>query len=251
MKLENRVAIVTGGASGIGRAMAEALAAEGAAVVIADLSGAADAAEAIRSAGGRAAGATVDIASADDTQRMAALAVETFGGIDVLVNNAGLYSSLVPKPFEQLTTDEWRRLLDVNVIGTFHACRAVTPAMRARGGGRIVNVSSGTPFKGVPFLLHYVASKGALNAMTRALAKELGGAGILVNGIAPGFTMSDGVRANPVQIERLQEVSVKARVLQRDQLPADLVGAAVFFAGPDSSFITGQTLVVDGGAYFN
>jgi NAD(P)-dependent dehydrogenase (short-subunit alcohol dehydrogenase family) len=131
------------------------------------------------------------------------------------------------------------------------ATRAVAPYMRKAGSGRIINLASGTPFKGVPFLLHYVSSKGAVIAMTRALAKELGGAGVLVNTIAPGFTMSDGVLANPVQLEKLRDVSVNARVLVRDQYPEDIVGAVVFFASDDSSFITGQSLVVDGGAYFN
>lgn len=251
MDLKAKVAIVTGGAMGIGRAMAEALADNGAAVLIADRTGAAEAAEAMRAKGWRVSSMAVDIASRDDTMKMAEAAVAEFGGLDILVNNAGIYSSLVPAPFEQQTTEQWREIMDVNVIGTFHACQAVTPHMRARGGGRIINVSSGTPFKGVPFLLHYVASKGAVNAMTRALAKELGSANILVNGIAPGFTLSEGVKANPVQLEKLQDISLKARVLQRDQVPADLIGAVVFFAGDGAAFITGQTLVVDGGAYFH
>jgi len=251
MDLRGKVAIVTGAAIGIGRAIAEGLAEAGAAVVVADMQGADRAAEEMRSQGWKVFGVTANIADAAATERMAAAAIETYGGIDILVNNAGIYSSLVPAPFEQQSTDEWRHIFEVNVIGTFHACRAVTQAMRKRGSGRIINVSSGTPFKGVPFLLHYVASKGAINAMTRALAKELGSANILVNGIAPGFTLSDGVKANPVQLEKLQEISLKARVIQRDQVPGDLVGAVVFFAGPGASFITGQTLVVDGGAYFN
>lgn len=251
MDLKAKVAIVTGGAMGIGRAMAEALADNGAAVLIADRTGAAEAAEAMRAKGWRVSSMAVDIASRVDTMKMAEAAVAEFGGLDILVNNAGIYSSLVPAPFEQQTTEQWREIMDVNVIGTFHACQAVTPHMRARGGGRIINVSSGTPFKGVPFLLHYVASKGAVNAMTRALAKELGSANILVNGIAPGFTLSEGVKANPVQLEKLQDISLKARVLQRDQVPADLIGAVVFFAGDGAAFITGQTLVVDGGAYFH
>jgi len=251
MDLRGKVAIVTGAAIGIGRAIAEGLAEAGAAVVVADMQGADRAAEEMRSHGWKVFGVTANIADAAATERMAAAAIETYGGIDILVNNAGIYSSLVPAPFEQQSTDEWRHIFEVNVIGTFHACRAVTQAMRKRGSGRIINVSSGTPFKGVPFLLHYVASKGAINAMTRALAKELGSANILVNGIAPGFTLSDGVKANPVQLEKLQEISLKARVIQRDQVPGDLVGAVVFFAGPGASFITGQTLVVDGGAYFN
>ena len=142
---------------------------------------------------------------------MAAAALERYGRIDGLVNNAGIYSSLVPKPFEQIDVDEWRKVYDVNVLGMFLATRAVVPAMRAAGYGRIVNIASGTPYKGVPFLLHYVTSKGAVIAMTRAVAKEVGADGILVNTVAPGFTMSDGVLANPVQVEKLQEISLKAR----------------------------------------
>ena len=132
-------------------------------------------------------------------------------------------------PFEDLDVDEWRRVLEVNVIGQAMATRAVVPVMRRQGGGSIVNVSSGTPFKGVPFMLHYVASKGAVNAMTKALAKELGAADIRVNAVAPGFTLSDGVLANPHQLEKLQDISRQARVIQRDQHPDDIVGAVVFF----------------------
>lgn len=251
MSLAGKVAIVTGGAIGIGRAMVEGLAAAGARVVVADLKGAQAAAAELTAQGREAIGVTTDVADETSTLAMAAAAEAAFGGVDILVNNAGIYSSLVPGPFETQTVEEWRRILDVNVIGTVLATRAVTPSMRRRGGGRVINISSGTPFKGVPFLLHYVASKGAVNAITKALAKELGGANILVNGIAPGFTLSDGVKANPVQLEKLQDISLQARVLKRDQLPEDLVGAVVFFAGPSAHFITGQTLVVDGGAYFH
>jgi NAD(P)-dependent dehydrogenase (short-subunit alcohol dehydrogenase family) len=150
-----------------------------------------------------------------------------------------------------LSVEEWRRVFDVNVLGTFLATRAVAPFMREAGRGRIINLASGTPYKGVPFFLHYVASKGAVIAMTRVLAKELGGDNVLVNTIAPGFTLSDGVLSNRTQVEQLQEVSAKARVLVRDQYPEDIVGAVLFFASEQSSFITGQSLVVDGGAYFN
>jgi NAD(P)-dependent dehydrogenase (short-subunit alcohol dehydrogenase family) len=244
--LKDRVAIVTGAAQGIGRKIAEGLAAEGATVVVADLNGAGDAAEQL---GGLAV--EVDVSDQAACERMAQAALDAYGRIDILVNNAGIYSSLVPTPFEQLSVDEWRRVFDVNVLGMYLATRAVAPAMRAARHGRIINLASGTPYKGVPFLLHYVASKGAVIAMTRSLAKELGGDNVLVNTIAPGFTMSDGVLANEVQIEKLQEVSAKARVLARDQYPEDIVGAVVFFAGDASAFITGQSLVVDGGAYFN
>ncbi|MDX6599731.1 MAG: hypothetical protein QOE87_3618 [Gaiellales bacterium] len=246
MRLADRVVIVTGGAMGIGRAIAERLRDEGASVVVADLRGAEAAAAEI---GGL--GLTVDVSSEADTEAMAAAALERYGRIDGLINNAGIYSSLEPKPFEEIGVDEWRKVYDVNVLGMFLATRAVVPAMRAAGYGRIVNIASGTPYKGVPFLLHYVTSKGAVIAMTRAVAKEVGADGILVNTVSPGFTMSDGVLANPVQVEKLQEVSLKARLVQRDQFPGDIVGAVAFFCSPDADFITGQSLVVDGGAFFN
>ena len=243
--------IVTGGAMGIGQAIVQALLAEGASVVIADREGAAEAAKALDTARNSVIGVTCDVSSQGDTEAMANTALEAFGRIDVLVNNAGIYSSLRMMPFEDLSIDEWRRVLEVNVIGQAMASRAVVPAMRRQGGGSIVNLSSGTPFKGVPFMLHYVASKGAVNAMTKALAKELGAADIRVNGVAPGFTLSDGVLENPHQLEKLQEISRQARVIQRDQHPDDIVGAVIFFASQDSAFVTGQTLVVDGGAYFH
>lgn len=253
MQLEGKTAIVTGGSRGIGRAIAGALAAEGARILIADLEGATAAAAAIGAeiGAGRAAGVDCDVADEASVAAMAEACVEAFGGIDILVNNAGIYSSLVPGPFEDIAVAEWRQVMDANVLGAFLCCRAVVPHMRRRGGGRIVNINSGTPFKGVPYLLHYVTSKGALLAMTRALARELGADGILVNGVAPGFTLSDGVLANPVQLEKLQELSAKARTLARDQHPDDIVGTVCFFAGPGAAFITGQTLVVDGGAYFH
>ena len=251
MRCSGQVAIVTGGATGIGRAIVQALLTEGAKVVIADRAGAAEAAAVLDNAGDSVVGVPCDVSSQRDTDAMAKAALEAFGRIDVLVNNAGIYSSLTMKPFEELDIDEWRRVLDVNVIGQAMATGAVVPAMRRQGGGSIVNLSSGTPFKGVPFMLHYVASKGAVNAMTKALAKELGGADIRVNAVAPGFTLSDGVLENPHQLEKLQDISRQARVLQRDQHPEDIVGAVVFFASQESAFVTGQTLVVDGGAYFH
>jgi NAD(P)-dependent dehydrogenase (short-subunit alcohol dehydrogenase family) len=246
MRLADRVIIVTGGAQGIGRAIAQRLHEEGATIVIADLQGHEAAAEELGGLGVR-----VDVSSEDDTKAMAAAALERYGRIDGLVNNAGIYSTLVPKPFEQIDVDEWRKVYDVNVLGMFLCIRAVTPAMREAGFGRIVNIASGTPYKGVPFLLHYVTSKGAVITMTRSVAKEVAGDGILVNTVAPGFTMSDGVLANQVQVDQLQEISLKARLVQRDQYPSDVVGAVAFFCSPDADFITGQSLVVDGGAYFN
>ena len=245
--LDGKVAIVTGGAQGIGRAIADALAADGARIVIADLQGAEQAAAEFPDG----VGLTVDVASEDDVARMAAETVQRCGAIDILVNNAGLYASLAMRPFEQIPVEEWRQVMDVNVLSMFLTCRAVVPQMRVQGGGRIVNISSGTPFRGVPFLLHYVTSKGAIVALTRALAKELGGDEVLVNCVAPGFTMSDGVREHPEVVEALQDVSVGARTLKRDQVPEDVVGAVAFLCGPGATFITGQTMVIDGGQYFH
>jgi len=249
--LEGKVAVVTGGASGIGFAVAEALGQRGAAILIADQVGAAESAARLQVAGIRAAALTVDVASETDTAALATMAEQALGGLDILVNNAGIYTSLTPQPFEQLDLAQWRRVLDVNVIGTFLCCRSVLPAMQRRGGGRIINISSGVAFKGNPYMAHYVASKGAIVSLTRALATELGRHAILVNSVAPGFTLSDGVHRNPELVAGVAEPSLRNRVLARDMLPADLVGAVCFFAGPDSAFITGQTLVVDGGAYFH
>ncbi len=251
MYLKDKVAIVTGGSIGIGRAMAEGLASEGASVVIVDIAGVDGAAREMKEKGFKALGIKVDVSSEKDTEKMVEETLKAFQQIDILVNNAGIYTSLIPGPFEKITVEEWRRVMDVNVLGMFLCCRAVIGEMRKNKGGRIINLASGTPFKGIPYLLHYTTSKGAVVAFTRALAKEVGADNILANAIAPGFTLSTGVMANQIQLKHFREVSAKARTLVRDQYPEDLVGAVKFFAGPDSSFITGQTLVVDGGAYFH
>src|SRR6187455_3520625 len=210
--LDGKVAIVTGGAQGIGAAIARGLDAEGAEVVIVDLEP-------------PEGGIQADVSSEEDVQRMVGQALERNGRIDVLVNNAGLYASLEMRAFTEIPLEEWNRVMDVNVASMFLTCRAVVPVMREQGGGKIVNISSGTPFRGVPFLLHYVTSKGAIVAFTRSLAKELGKDNVLVNCVAPGFTMSDGVREHPEVVEALQDISVSARTLKRDQVPADVVGA--------------------------
>jgi NAD(P)-dependent dehydrogenase (short-subunit alcohol dehydrogenase family) len=235
--LDGKVAIVTGAAQGIGRALAEGLAAEGARIVVADLRGAEEAARSFDDG----VGLTVDVSDEADVQRLVDETVARCGGVDILVNNAGLYASLEMRPFEQIPLEEWRTVMDVNVASMFLTCRAVVPVMRGRGGGKIVNISSGTPFRGVPFLLHYVTSKGAIVAFTRALAKELG----------KDFTMSAGVEAHPEVIEKLRDVSVAARTIQRDQVPEDVVGAVVYLCGPGSGFVTGQTIVIDGGQTFH
>jgi NAD(P)-dependent dehydrogenase (short-subunit alcohol dehydrogenase family) len=238
VRLEGKVALVTGGAQGIGKAIADGLAVEGAEVVIADLNS-------------PKGGIRADVSDEGDVQRMVGETVERHGRLDILVNNAGLYASLEMRPFTEIPLNEWRQVMDVNVASMFLTCRAAVPVMRAQGGGKIVNISSGTPFRGVPFLLHYVTSKGAIVALTRALAKELGKDGIYVNCVAPGFTMSEGVQAHPEVVEKLRDVSVAARTIQRDQVPEDVVGAVVFLCTPAADFITGQTMVIDGGQYFH
>jgi NAD(P)-dependent dehydrogenase (short-subunit alcohol dehydrogenase family) len=245
--LDGKVAIVTGAAQGIGRAIADGLAREGARIVVADLQGAEEAAASYSDG----VGLTVDVADETAVERMVAETVERCGSIDILVNNAGLYASLEMRAFTEIPLAEWKRVMEVNVASMFLTCRSVVPVMRAHGGGKIVNISSGTPFRGVPFLLHYVTSKGAIVAFTRALAKELGKDSIHVNCVAPGFTMSDGVKAHPEVVEKLQSASVAARTIQRDQVPEDVVGAVVFLCTPAADFITGQTMVIDGGQYFH
>jgi NAD(P)-dependent dehydrogenase (short-subunit alcohol dehydrogenase family) len=236
--LDGKVAIVTGGAQGIGRAIADGLEGEGATVVVADLNP-------------PEGGIQADVSSEEDVARMVDETVTRHGRIDVLVNNAGLYASLAMRPFTEIPLEEWNRVMEINVASMFLTSRAVVPVMRDRGGGKIVNISSGTPFRGVPFLLHYVTSKGAIVALTRALAKELGKDSIHVNCVAPGFTMSEGVKSHPEVVEALRDVSVAARTIQRDQVPEDVVGAVVFLCSPAADFVTGQTMVIDGGQYFH
>ena len=247
-RLQGRVAIVTGGGSGIGKAIALRLASDGASVAIADIRDAERSAADISSAtGAKTLALQVDVALEADVARMAAQTVEAFGRIDILVNNAAIFSSLELRSFEKIEADEWRRVMEVNTLGVFLCCRACVPHMRAAGGGRIINLASGAPLKGVPFFLHYIASKGAVIAMTRGLARELGKDGITVNALAPGFTLSENITRQPGHLKP-GEASRLSRAIQRDETPADLVGSASFLASDDATFITGQTIVVDGGS---
>ncbi|MFT7473652.1 MAG: 3-oxoacyl-[acyl-carrier protein] reductase [Verrucomicrobiales bacterium] len=249
-RLKDKVAIVTGAAHGIGRVYALRLAAEGANVVIADLDteGAVKVAKEITDDGGGAIGLHCDISDQTDIDTAVAATLEAFGRVDILVNNAGMFS-VVPMSrvgFEDISKDEWDKMMDVNVAGVWMACKAVVPEMRKNGYGKIINISSGVVFKGVPTRVHYVASKAAVIGFTRTLAREVGGDNIMVNCIAPGGTLSE---ENPSP-EMLEARAKKTgdRAIKRVQLPEDLAGAMAFFASPDSDFITGQTLVVDGGS---
>ncbi|MGH9300163.1 MAG: SDR family NAD(P)-dependent oxidoreductase, partial [Acidimicrobiales bacterium] len=242
MELSDRVAIVTGASSGIGRAIATELGRAGASVVVVDLLGATEAAAEIGAVtGARAIGLTADVSSKAETSSMAEEVEERLGAIDILVNNAALFAELTGGPFEEVALEEWRRVLEVNVIGPYLCARAVLAAMRRAKGGAIVNLASGTVFKGVPNRLHYVTSKGAVIAFTRALASELGRDNIRVNAIAPGFTLSEGVLRHEEAFEASRAAAPGSRALKREQLPTDVAGAARFLCGPASSFITGQT----------
>jgi NAD(P)-dependent dehydrogenase (short-subunit alcohol dehydrogenase family) len=246
--LNNKVAIVTGAARGIGAAFAEALASAGARVVVADvLDGGAIVAR-IGAAGGEAIYCRADVTSAASVAALVADTLARFGTIDVLVNNAGIFADLAKKPFTEIDDAEWDRVMAVNLRGVFACAKAVAPAMMAKRHGKIVNIASGTVFKGFSGALHYVASKGAVVAMTRCLARELGTHDICVNAIAPGLTMSEAVVDNPEWGGAAGDATVASRALKRAQEPADIVGTLLYLASDASDFVTGQTIVVDGGS---
>jgi NAD(P)-dependent dehydrogenase (short-subunit alcohol dehydrogenase family) len=245
-RLAGRVVRGTGARQGIGKAYSKAIAAEGALVVLCDISDPVEVASEIRASGSEVLSGAADITSAGAMRELVDRAEQTFGRIDGLVNNAGLFTTLKPRPFEQIDSDEWDRVMAVNVRGTFECVRAVTPLMRRQKYGKIVNIASGTVFKGSTGLMHYVASKGAVIAMTRVMARELGDDNICVNVVAPGNTPPEGVTPN----ER-GAATVATRALRRIETPDDIVGAVIFFCSAESDFITGQTLIVDGGAVFS
>ncbi len=250
MKLLGKTAIVTGAGRGIGKAIALRLAQDGASVVIADIANQDAAAAEVGTEGRHAVGLRVDVTSEADVERMALETARHFGGIDILVNNAARFADLEPGAFEEITAAQWREVMEVNVLGVFLCCRACVPHMRRAGGGRIINIASATVMKGTPHLLHYVSSKGAVVAMTRSLARELGAHRITVNAIAPGFTLSEEILKRPGHLAH-GGPSLATRALKREERPSDLVGAASFLASEDAAFVTGQTLVVDGGSAMN
>ncbi|MGH7874698.1 MAG: SDR family NAD(P)-dependent oxidoreductase [Candidatus Binatia bacterium] len=248
MRLKDKVAIVTGGGMGIGKAYAHGLAREGAQVIVADIQDdeARKVADEITAAGGHAKAVYVDVTSVEKTQAMAQETIKAYGRIDILVNNAGLYSALKKKNFMDIDGNEWDRVMSVNVKGLWHCVKAVYPAMKQQGKGKIINISSGTVLGGSPYFLHYVSSKGAVIAFTRALAREVGDDNICVNSIMPGLTISSANQEGVMTAEQLADRR-KRRAIHRDQYPADLVGTVIFLASDDSDFMTGQSIAVDGG----
>ena len=250
IRLPGMRVIVTGAAGGLGRGFAQAFAAAGAEVIAADIrfEEAEQTARQIVASGGRAHAAAVDVASEPSTLALAQFALERMGGVDALVNNAAIYAGLGRRGFEAIPADEWERVMRVNVTGVWMMSKAVAPIMRRSGIGAIINISSATVMSGSPMWLHYVSSKGAVIAMTRALARELGDDGITVNVIAPGFTLTE---ASLGLMENAAEYGIARGALKRAAGTDDMVGAALFFASPAAAFITGQTLIVDGGRQFN
>ena len=249
-RLSGRTAIVTGGAKGIGRHYSRALAAEGARVMIADIADGEAVAQEIAAAHGANSVTSIvaDVSDESSVERLVAATMERFGKIDVLVNNAALFAPLQETKCTEIDAALWDKVMAVNLRGPFLMVKHVAPHMTALGYGKIINIGSGTAFRGIPWMLHYVTSKGGIMAFTRALARELGEHGIRVNTLAPGFTLSDTVVSeNPGHVETARERAVQARSLRRDEHPQDLLGALVFLASADSDFITGQTLAVDGG----
>lgn len=247
-KFSGKTAIVTGAAQGIGAEYARGLAQNGAAICVCDVLDTEEVVAEINAHGGNAIGIKADITSADQMKQVVEDTVRAFGSVDILVNNAAIFASLSRQSFMDISSDDWSRVMDVNVRGTFEAIRAVTPEMQKKGYGKIVNISSTTVFVGQPMLLHYVTSKGAVLAMTRSLARELGPLGIRINCIAPGFTLSEGVNENSQFTAEVKQNVAAMRSIARDQLPEDLVGTLLFLCSEDSDFLTGQTIAVDGGS---
>jgi pyridoxal 4-dehydrogenase len=241
-KLDGRVAIVTGAAQGIGKAIVDKLADEGATVVVADVNG--DGAQAAAPEGGM--GMQVDISQEDGVKRMVDETVEAYKRLDVLINNA----AIVPfTAWDDVDFAEWRRIMAVNLDGTFLACHHAQKPMRAAGYGRIVNIVSNVVLAGTPNLAHYVASKGGIFAFTRALAREIGQYGVTVNSVAPGLTETEGVMASPHK-EAFEFVQM-LQCIPRRGVAADIAPAVAFLASEEAGWVTGQMLVADAGMSHN
>ena len=245
-RLDGKTAIVTGAARGIGAVMAKRLSDEGANVVVTDVLDTERTVNTIKKDGGAAIGISVNITSDDELQAMVEATEKEFGKLDILINNASIFAALNPKPFMQIDNDEFDKVMTVNTRGVHQATKAVVPAMMRAGGGKIVNIASGTFYYGPPGLSHYTASKGAVIALTRCHGRELGDKNIQVNAIAPGLTESEALQGH-TGFDPARGPTVQSRSIKREMLPEDLLGSLMYLITPDSDFVTGQTLNVDGG----
>jgi NAD(P)-dependent dehydrogenase (short-subunit alcohol dehydrogenase family) len=252
-RLANKVALVTGGAKGIGRHYSQALAGEGARVMIADIEdGSALVDELMQRHGANSvASATFDVSDESQVRRLVGQTLERFGQIDILVNNAALYAKLEPRNYDEWDVATWDRVMAVNIRGPWLMAKYVAPHMKARRSGKIINIASGAAYKGVPRMLPYVSSKGAIIAFTRALSRELGDYGIAVNSLSPGYVLSDTGLENTTHVAEERVPVRNSRAFKRDAYPQDLLGTLIFLASGDSDFVTGQSIVVDGGAVNN
>jgi NAD(P)-dependent dehydrogenase (short-subunit alcohol dehydrogenase family) len=249
MNLAGQTAIVTGAARGIGLAIAKRLAGAGANVVLADVLPLDQAVASLGLPPDRCLALRTDVTSETDAEAAVKAAVDRFGRLDILVNNAAIASDLKVQPFEQLTVEEWRRMLEVNTIGVFIMCRAVSAHMRERKYGRIVNIASGTAFKGSPGLLHYIASKGAVMSMTRSLATEFGRDNVVVNAVSPGFTETEAALGTLASVSGgSREGAAQTRAIKRVATPDDVASAVLLLCTEEARFVTGQILPADGGS---
>ncbi len=241
---EGRTAVVTGAAAGIGQAYAQRLAADGANVVVGDIADGAETVSLVEAAGAEGLAVHCDVSSAEDMAALRAAAEERFGAVDILVHNAGIYPIC---PFDQMSFEDWRKVLSVNLDSMFHACHEFLPGMRERGWGRVLCIASTTFHDGTPGMSHYVASKGGLIGFLRSLAAEIGEDGVTINALAPSLVRSKGTIEGPHEELGLFDFVAQGQAIKRTQEPSDLVGACSFLTSDDAAFITGQTLVVDGG----
>ena len=254
MLLKEKVAIITGAAGGIGAAFATGYAKEGAKLVIADIVDGNNTVDDVVKTGSEAIFVKTDVTQQDQCDAMVKAAIDRFGTVDILVNNAAMYANIIKKPFEEITTEEWNQVMEVNATGPFHCAKSVFPVMREKGG-KIINVASSVAFEGAAGMPHYVASKGAVVAFTRAMARELGAYNININSLAPGYTQSEA--SIKIQKHRRdqgpdpEQLMLQKRCLKRSETPADLVGTAIFLASDMSDFITGQLILCDGGSFFH
>ncbi|MEC9330510.1 MAG: glucose 1-dehydrogenase [Pseudomonadota bacterium] len=248
MQLNDKTVVVTGGARGLGRAYCESLAAEGANVVAADIRDTQATVDSVTSAGGSAIGVDLDVAQMDSCEAMAQAAVESFGGIDSLINNAALYGDISGGRFDQIPDEQWNKVMNVNIKGIWQCCKACVPHIRTAGGGTIVNISSLAATYGMPYALDYAMSKAAVIGMTRSLARDLGRDWIRVNSVAPSAVLTEGTEDYMGEKqEKALEVIAGNQSLRANLEPKDMVGTILFLVSDGSRFITGQTIMVDGG----